>query len=252
METGIVNRAGYFISKHAPTILTVGGIVGLGVTAIYTGQASIIASETIKKIDDWDDKPFIEKAKTVVPLYIPAITMGIATSACIIGAHTLDTKRTIAAASAYTLSNAAYKEYKDKVEEVFGARKANDIREQVSQDRVTNSYDPSKITIINSEMGESLSLCYDEISGRYFMSSIERLKRIEADLNNRARNLFENWVTLNDLYDLIGLENISIGDDLGWSVFSGDMLHIHYDAVLAPDNTPCIAMAYEVQPRYIY
>lgn len=251
METGIINRAGYFVSKHAPTILTVSGIVGLGITAIFTGQATVVAHETIKKIDDWDDKTFVEKAKTVVPIYIPAITMGVATSACIIGAHTIDTKRTIAAASAYTLSSAAYKEYKSKVEEVLGSRKANDIREQVSQDRVTNSYDPAKIPVFN-EMGEHLSLCYDEISGRYFMSSIERLKRIEADLQGEAISLFDNWITLNDLYDRLGLENISIGDDLGWSTINGDRLHIKFDAVIAPDNTPCIALAYDVQPRYIY
>ena len=84
------------------------------------------------------------------------------------------------------------------------------------------------------------------------MSSIERLKRIEADLQGEAISLFDNWITLNDLYDRLGLENISIGDDLGWSTINGDRLHIKFDAVIAPDNTPCIALAYDVQPRYIY
>lgn len=57
---------------------------------------------------------------------------------------------------------------------------------------------------------------YDEISGRYFISSFRTFWGIIGEL--QCKNIFRP-VTLNDWFNAIGLNPLEIGDDLGWKTF---------------------------------
>ena len=57
-------------------------------------------------------------------------------------------------------------------------------------------------------------------------------------------------VSLNDFYYEIGLDGISIGEELGWNV--NEFIELNFSSQLASDGTPCLVLNYLVPPRYDY
>ena len=92
-------------------------------------------------------------------------------------------------------------------------------------------------------------MCFDVLSGRYFKSDIDLIKRVENNINKRMFN--DMYISLNEFYIELGLEPIGIGDDLGWSVDKG-MIDIDFSSQLADDGTPCLVIDYSVSPKYNY
>ena len=56
-----------------------------------------------------------ETVKACWKVYIPAMVTGTASIVCLIGASSVNAKRNAALAAAYTLSDTAFREYKEKV-----------------------------------------------------------------------------------------------------------------------------------------
>lgn len=61
-----------------------------------------------------------EKVKVDGPSYVPAVPIGAATVMCVIGANLLTSRRQANIASAYALVNESYKQYQNKVREIYG------------------------------------------------------------------------------------------------------------------------------------
>ena len=61
-----------------------------------------------------------EKVKIAGPSYVPAVMNGAATVTCVIGANLLTSRRQANIASAYALVNESYKQYQNKVREIYG------------------------------------------------------------------------------------------------------------------------------------
>ena len=96
-------------------------------------------------------------------------------------------------------------------------------------------------------VGDGETLCYDVLSGRYFKSKIDKIKKAENDLNRRMRD--EMYISLNDFYYEVGLEPIKLGDDLGWNIDNG-YIDLRFSSQLATDGTPCLVIDYGYGPRY--
>ena len=60
---------------------------------------------------------------------------------------------------------------------------------------------------------------YDSFSKRYFESSVNRVIQAEYYLNRDFA--FGGRISVNYLYELLGLEPIDGGDDIGWGLDSG-------------------------------
>lgn len=58
--------------------------------------------------------------KVAGPSYAPAVLIGVATVTCVIGANLLTSRRQANIASAYALVNESYKQYQNKVREIYG------------------------------------------------------------------------------------------------------------------------------------
>ena len=54
---------------------------------------------------------------------------------------------------------------------------------------------------------------------------------------------------LNDFYYEIGLDNIKLGDELGWNIDDG-YIDLSFSSQLASDGTPCLVIDYKIAPRY--
>lgn len=235
------------MKKHSPEILTGVGIAGMISTSVLavraTPKALILINE--KKDEDGVDKLTpVETVKVAWPCYIPAAITGALSAACLIGASSVNVRRNAALATAYSLSESALKEYQGKVIETIGEKKEQSVRDAIAKDKIDR--DPvSCREVIITEKGNTL--CYDTISGRYFKSDIDKLKKAENELNRQMRD--DMHISLNEFYYEIGLNPTSIGDDLGWSVDHG-YIELKFSSQLADDGNPCLVIDYEVAPRY--
>lgn len=204
----LVHRTKLFVGRNGSTILTCFAGVGLVATAVLTAQATPKAMTRIENAKEEKGEE-LTKLQTVVaaaPAYIPPIIAGVATIACMFGANTMNKRQQASLASAYALLDTSYKEFKKKVEDVYGEGSTQKVQAEIAKDKYAES---------DLEPDDGMQLFYDEFSGRYFESTIENVLRAEYDIN---RDLdFCECATLNDFYDYLGMVPIEGGDELGWS-----------------------------------
>lgn len=237
------------IIKHSPEILTAIGTVGLVTTTVLAVKATPKALKLIeekKEEEQVDTLTPVETVKATWKCYIPAAITGTASIACIIGASSVNSKRNAALATAYTLSEAARTEYREKVIETIGEKKEQAIRDQINKDRVENNPGNANNIIVT---GKGRTRCLDSISGRHFESDIDQIKKIINELNRKL--LVEDYISLNEFYDELGLEQIRIGDDLGWNIEKG-LIDVDFSSQIDSDGTPCIVVDYTVAPQRDY
>lgn len=237
------------IKKHSPEILTGIGIAGMITTTVMAVRATpkaLILIEERKEEIGVEKLEAIDMVKTAWACYIPAAITGALSVACLIGASSVNARRNAALATAYTLSESALKDYQGKVIEMFGEKKNEAVKDAVAKDKVEKNPVVTREVII-TEKGNTL--CYDAISGRYFKSDIEKIKKAECELNRQM--LDDMYVSLNDFYYEIGLDSVKLGDELGWNVDNG-YIDLSFSSQLASDGIPCLVIDYSVAPRYDY
>ena len=248
--------------KHSPEILTGIGIAGMLSTTVLavraTPKALVLIEEkkrekkfaVIKDGGDPDLTKF-EIVKAAWKPYIPAVITGAASIACLVGASSVNARRNAALAAAYALSETTLADYKEKVVETIGEKKAQEVKDAIAKDKIEN--DPvTRKEIITTDKGETL--CYDALSGRYFKSDIEYIRRAVNNLNERL--LFDTHISLNEYYNEIGLEEIfPMGENLGWTVdpdsANKGLIELDFSSQLA-EGTPCLVVGFRNAPRYDY
>lgn len=243
----IINEIQKAVIKHSPEILTGLGIAGMITTTVLAVKATPKALDLINDRKDeleTEKLPPIEAVKTAWKCYIPAAVTCATSTACLIGASSVHLKRNAALATAYKLSESAISEYKDAVIDKLGEKKEQTIRDKVAEEKIKkNPVSSSEVFI--TEKGNTL--CYDTISGRYFKSDIDRIKRAENAINKQL--LDEMYVSLNDLYDELDLDHTKLGDELGWKIDDG-LVELYFSSQLADDGTPCVVMDFTRAPKY--
>lgn len=237
-------KIGGAVIRHSPIILTGMSGAGLITTVIFaikdSRKADLIVDQIREESDGEPDK--IELLKAVVPVYIPTIVMGTATMACMIGATSINLKRNAVLASLYSATDAAMHRYQEKVCEVIGERKEKEVRDKVAESHVREHPFVDKEVIVT---GNGDYLCFDVWSGRYFRSNIDAIKRVQNEINSRIIN--DMWVTLNEVYFELGLEDIRSGNSVGWN--TDDLLKFEFSWTGAENGEPCLVLDYEVEPR---
>ena len=246
----IINDVRMFVSKRSPEILTGIGIAGMIMTTIAAVKATPKALDLIErkkgelKVDKLSP---IETIKTAWKPYVPAIITGLTSTGCLIGATSLNVRRTAALATAYKLSETALSEYRDKVVESIGERKEKTIRDQIAEDRIRKN-PVTKSEVVVTDKGRTL--CFDPISGRYFYSTIETIRRAELNVKEEILKSISGYASLNDFYDELELDHISVGDDLGWNV--DNPISLDFSSQLNDNGEPSVVLDYMVAPRHNY
>lgn len=238
------------MTKHSPEILTGLGIAGMIATTVMAVRATPKALELIEsKKEELNIHPSeklhpVDVVKTTWKCYVPAAVTGVTSVACLIGASSVNARRNAALATAYNLSATALADYKEKVLETVGEKKEQIIRNKVAEDNI-NKEPVNQSAIIVS--GNGNTRCFDTITKQRFISDIEAIKRVVNELNRRMVN-GEDYISLNDFYSEIGIDPVSIGDDLGWNVTRG-LIEVTFSAQLDTDGVPCIVLDYAVAPK---
>ena len=74
---------------------------------------------------------------------------------------------------------------------------------------------------------------------------------VETWKSHLKTDKYSDHKALNEFYDEIRLDHISIGDDLGWNIERG-MIDLSFSSLVADDGTPCLVVDYQVSPKFGY
>ena len=248
----LLRRTEKMVVDNSPALMTAVGVVGTLTTAYLTGRASFKAAKAINIEEGWhqtqgeDILTSREKMKLVWKLYIPAMATTALTVTAIVFANRVGSRRAAAVAVAYSITEKAFDEYKDKIKEKLGPGKEQAVRDEIAQDRITRNPVDSREVLIT---GTNEVLCFEMYSGRYFQSDMETLRKAENTVNRQI--IGDGSASLTDFYYQVGLPSTKSSDEVGWNL--DHMLELKFSATLTPENKPCIAVDFRVTPiRHYY
>ena len=204
----LVHRTKLFVGRNGSTILTGMAGVGLVATAVLTAKATPKAMTRVENAreEKGEELTKVETAIAAAPAYIPPLITGAATLICMFGVNALSKRQQASLVSAYALLDNSYKEYKKKVEELYGEGANNNVKAEIAKDK----YEESDI-----KPADGMKLFYDDFSGRLFESTIQKVQEAEYNINRDLS--MRGYATLNEFYNYLGLVPIDGGDELGWS-----------------------------------
>lgn len=237
------------MKRNASTILTVIGGIGVVATSVMAVKATPKALQLIEtaKEEKQEDLTKFEIVKVAGPAYIPAAVTGAATIACIFGANVLNKRQQAGLMSAYALLDNYYKEYKSKVNEIYGDDANNEIIREIARDK----YEEIDISVEDDKQ-----LFYDDFSSRYFESTMAEVKHAEYTLN---RNMaVTDFACLNEFYNLLGIEEVPGGDELGWygpkmtETYWHAWIEFHHEKVVMDDGLTCYIITMPIEPTTDY
>lgn len=234
--------------KHSPEILIGLGITGAASSVIFavkaTPKAMILLDQKKQElgVEKLEAKEII---KTAAPVYIPtAVSFGVSV-ACIIGASSMNARRNAALTAAYTMSESALRTYRDKVLETVGEGKEREIRQAVAIEQQQKTPETQTL-VVNGSAGQLK--CFDSLSGRYFAATKNQVEKAVNDFNRQLRD--DMRMSLNEWYDMIGLDQNKLGDMLGWDIDRG-YIETCYASRLDEEGMPCLVVNYVEPPHYI-
>lgn len=223
-----------FWHRNASTVLTFLGGAGVVATSVMSVKATPKAMRLIEeaKEEKGDELTKWESVKVAGKVYIPSILVGSATLFCIFGSNVLNKRQQAALTSAYAILDRSYKEYQNKVKELYGEETHQEIINAIAIEKAEDVYIHSECLCNSCDLAvEEYSsvprLFYDEYSNRFFESTIEQVMSAEYHLNRNY--ILRGSSVLNELYEFLGLEPTDYGSVLGWAPLDDGMYWIDFN-----------------------
>ena len=249
-------RLGLMAKKFSPEILIGVGVMGLGVSTVLACKATLKIDNILEEKDDMIDYintgretttleeypqseyqkditiTYIKTTSDLVKIYAPAVTLGVASVGCILGAHNVMKKRNIAVAAAYKVLEKGFTDYRGRVIEELGEDKDKQFRyntkkekrEVIELDKDGKEKKVKKEFQVNDPNDVSIyARFFDETSSQwtktpeYNLIYIKGQQQYMNDLLHARGHLF-----LNEVYDVLGLERSKAGAVVGWVMGEGD------------------------------
>lgn len=254
-----LHKAGFKIKQHSPEILVGVGIVGTVASVVMACKATLKvndiideAQETIDQIhegveqekhtadgvvytqEDANRDLTIVYAQTgwkFVKLYGPSVAVGIASIGCLVGATWILRKRNIALAATVTALDTSFKEYRGRLIERFGEDldrelrfniKAKEIEETVVDEDGNETVVKKVVHEVDPNAHSMYSVFFDD--GNIGWSKNPELNKVFLIQQQEAANFrlkTEGFLSLNDVYKMIGAPLTYYGQVAGW-VYSDD------------------------------
>lgn len=238
------------IVKQSPIILTVAGVTGVLTTIGLTVKATTKAKQLIeeKKIQEGmniDEKLTVtETVKTAWKPFVPVALSAGLTIGAIIGSSAINEKRKAALAGLYALSETALQEYQEKTEEMAGKSVADKIKDHINAEKVQDDVCPFE----PDEFVVGKCLVKDRLSGRVFLSSMEEIRRAANDINEGILG-GDMLASLNDFYNIIGLDEMDLGVECGWNLER--LCHPYFTSSITSDGRPILVLDWDKNGRPI-
>jgi hypothetical protein len=260
--TKVAGRGGLILQKHSPEILLTVGVVGIIGSTIMACKATLKVEDVLDehrkkglKIgaarmkvekgelspeeyteEDWRKDSAILKIQTGVnlaKLYAPAVTLSVASIACILGSHNIMQKRNVALVAAYKAVEQSFSDYRKRVVAELGDDKDRQFKYGITQETVTETeVDPEtgkkkKVTSVTESMNpldySQYARIFDESNPEwskmpdYNRMFLQQQQNYANDLLNSRGHVF-----LNEVYDMLGFERSQAGAVVGWVKGKGD------------------------------
>ena len=243
----IINTIKTSLITHMPGMLTGIGIASFGsavVLAVTATPKAIQLMEEKKQETKKDELNAKEILQTTWKCYIPpAVMFGIGTG-CTVAGLKVSERRGAAWATAYSLSESAFRDYQDKVTEKLGEKKEKQIRDEIAQDKI-NEKPINKADIIQT--GRGLTLCKDLATERVFMVDIDDILHAEEYAKEQLGKDGPGCLDWNELYFQFHVGPIGMGEDNGWNR-QRPLRRIITSSCLAENGTPLLAIDYDPRP----
>lgn len=242
----LLDQTFLYLKQRSPLILTCVGSIGVIATA---AMAIKTTPKAVYLIDEAECEKHEKLTKMEVitvagPAYIPTVLVGAATIACIFGANILNRRQQAAITSAYILLERTYKDYKNKIVELYG----KDGLQKVHTAIVKDKYDESKIQPKDPET----CIFYEEHYGKLFERTMLEVQDAEYRINRKFA--LEGEASLNDFFEFLGLEPTKSGNMLGWSqeasydFYNYSWIEFEHELVTMDDGMECYMINMPFEP----
>lgn len=233
-----------FIKKHSSTILTCVGSAGVIATSVLAVKATPKAMRLLEQAEQekGEELTVLDKIVVAGPSYIPAVLVGVSTIACVVGANVLNKRQQAALMSAYALLDSSYKDYREKVKELYGEDADRNVKNEIAKDKYGEN------TIVEKQ------LFYDDYSQRYFESTSEQVLKAEYTLNHTLS--IDYGVYLNEFYEMLGIDRVDYGDYMGWSTYHlsemqwNSWVEFEHTKVIMEDGMECTIITMLSEPIF--
>lgn len=240
--TKLLKQGGKLVSDNSPVILTTTAVAGVLTTAILSGRAAVKADHILRMEEAYRELTFEPSLKEQFELtwkcYIPPVLAASSTIVAIIGANHISSRRTATALSLYSLTDTAFREYKDKVIEQIGAPKEQKVHDAIAEQRIAANPPSREIIVAEGEI-----LCCELYTGRYFKSTQESLRRAENDVNFEINQSM--YASLDDFYHAVNLPSTELSNEVGWNV--DNRLELQFSWV-GFEGKPALGFSYRSAP----
>lgn len=235
----------FLVKKYSPEILISVGVVGVVSSAVLASKATLrledVVDNTKSNLEKAHDLHVQERADytdqdyqkdvisiytksviDIVKLYGPPITLGLASIACIIGAHGIMKQRNVALIGAYKAMETSFSKYRESVKEVLGEEKERDIRlgfrEEVEEDEEGNARTVTHVDGVGPHGYSQYARFFDESSPNWSRDAGYNLMFLRA-AQNHANDLLHarGYVFLNEIYTHLGIPMSQEGQLVGWT-----------------------------------
>ena len=176
---------------------------------------------------------FIVYAQTgwkFVKLYGPAVALGVASVGCLLTSNNILRKRNVALAAAYTAVDTSFKEYRERLIERFGENgkdldrelryniKAKEIEEVVVDEDGNETVVTKTVQVIDPNVTHDIySIVFCEGNTGWTKNpELNKVFLIQQQNYANDKLKLEGFVSLNDVYDMLGAPHTSYGQLAGW------------------------------------
>lgn len=234
--------------KHSPRILFAAGVVGVVGATVLACRATLKLTQVLDDHDVLVDKEralhekvdgtaysdeLLKKnlvklnmklAIDITRLYAPAVGVGILGVASLTGSHIVLTKRNTATMAAYAAVDKAYKDYRGRIIEKFGAETDRDISQGVEERKVeekladgTTATTTEKVVKGPHIGGSGYAQVFDERSGKFTKMpgmNAQIVMMCQNYANDKLRS--QGHLFLNEVWDMLQLPRTQAGSVVGW------------------------------------
>ena len=223
-----------FTKRHAPTLLSIFGSIGVIGTAITSAKATMDVADMYA---DGLSPTGLDIAKTYIPT---AVTAGV-TIGCIISGNAISTKQTAAMAALYAGATKTYSDYRNKVIEKKGAEFDKEIQAEITRD--------------NPGFHRQMLTCPD---GKFtFVEPVthqvfQRYERevMDAEYHFNRNFVLRGYAPLSEFLYFLGIPVTPESQMVGWSIADGfswiDITHELLDVDV--DGNNLYQLAYDIEP----
>lgn len=247
----IVSQTFKTIKRESPLILGAIGAVGVVLTSVMVAKETLKAEIRIADREDEKGEPLtaIEKATAVLPVYAPAIAIGAGTITCIVASTVLNNRQKMALSSAYILLDQSYKNYKDKIIEMFGEEASRDVEREVSKSKI------DRLEKVEKPSSDEVLIFYEKHRNELFERTLVEVKDAEYQLNKKF--VTTGRASLNDFYEFLGLDKTEEGEVLGWDVGLAESpeecwVDFEHDLIKTNDGMECYEILTVNEPTMDY